>query len=1129
MLLLSRLRVAGPRLRELGLVGLCLAGSLSVSFVGAASAQTSNTTTVAGSLEGEFAVDDSGAATYSLPVSVPPGIAGNEPRLALSYSSQAGNGPLGVGWGLSGLSAITRCGQRLVPHGKIHGVDFSAADRFCLDGQRLVAVSGDYGADGTEYRTEIESYAKVISNDTAGTGPASFTVWSKGGLVLEYGVTDDSRIEAIKADGTARSEARIWALNKQSDRSDNAITYSYIEDQTNGSYSINRIDYGGNDTAGTTATSSVRFIYEDRTDIRTWYQAGAKVTQNKRLKNIQIYEAETLVADYRVEYDDEVLVGNSHLVSLEQCSDTDCLKPLLFGYDVSQSDGTYEPFVHTTGGGLNYSAGYTRHFHDVNGDGLVDLTLSYINSDDLYIYTYISKGDGTYEPFVHTTGGGLNYSAGYTRHFHDVNGDGLVDLTLSYINSDDLYIYTYISKGDGTYEPFVHTTGGGLNYSAGYTRHFHDVNGDGLVDLTLSYINSDDLYIYTYISKGDGTYEPFVHTTGGGLNYSAGYTRHFHDVNGDGLVDLTLSYINSDDLYIYTYISKGDGTYEPFVHTTGGGLNYSAGYTRHFHDVNGDGLVDLTLSYINSDDLYIYTYISKGDGTYEPFVHTTGGGLNYSAGYTRHFHDVNGDGLVDLTLSYINSDDLYIYTYISKGDGTYEPFVHTTGGGLNYSAGYTRHFHDVNGDGLVDLTLSYINSDDLYIYTYISKGDGTYEPFVHTKGGGLNYSVGYAPDFHDVNGDGLVDMTLSYINSHDLYIYTYISKVKNSFQKLNQITFSRGHQTSISYTPLTDKLVYSKGSDAVYPEQDYVSSLSVVQSVERDDGIGGKRKIEYSYAGAKVDVKRGSFLGFKQITSKDVQRETETITDYRQDWPFVRRVVSVTRQLVSGTDNSDNAPIQGIMGTLNKVSGGTAWNAGANSSENFTGAGSLSVVARANTYWLVGLSSTAGDSSDASIEFGLYQTTNDTISVYESGQHMGAFGNYSIGDILSVERTATGVIHYKKNDVTIYTSTKISSPEIALLVDASLYHVGTTLGDVKLSSGGGEPQSVHWITDNSIEVIPINSDSPVQVVDVSDNVKLISVQKNTWEQVPQTGGSVDVRLKSQTSKQYEINTTGVTP
>ena len=281
-----------------GLSGLVLAGALSLATV---SAQAE--TTVAGALEGSFAVDDSGAATYSIPLSVPPGIAGNEPRLALSYSSQSGNGPLGIGWGLSGLSAITRCGQSLVPHGKIHGVDFSPEDRFCLDGQRLVAVSGDYGAAGTEYRTEIESYARVISNGTAGTGPESFTVWSKGGLILEYGHTTDSRIEAVKADGTVRSEARLWALNKQSDRSGNDISYSYTEDQTKGSYRINRIDYGSNATAGTNPTSSVRFVYEDRTDTRTWYQAGAKISQDKRLAKVQTYEAETLVSDYRLAYE----------------------------------------------------------------------------------------------------------------------------------------------------------------------------------------------------------------------------------------------------------------------------------------------------------------------------------------------------------------------------------------------------------------------------------------------------------------------------------------------------------------------------------------------------------------------------------------------------------------------------------------------------------------------------------------------------------------------------------------------------------------------------------------------------------------------------------------------------------
>jgi len=47
-----------------------------------------------------FAVTESGAATLSIPIQVPRGIGGMEPQLALNYSSQAGNGLLGLGWNL---------------------------------------------------------------------------------------------------------------------------------------------------------------------------------------------------------------------------------------------------------------------------------------------------------------------------------------------------------------------------------------------------------------------------------------------------------------------------------------------------------------------------------------------------------------------------------------------------------------------------------------------------------------------------------------------------------------------------------------------------------------------------------------------------------------------------------------------------------------------------------------------------------------------------------------------------------------------------------------------------------------------------------------------------------------------
>jgi len=75
-----------------------------------------------GTLPGSFAVSPSGSATYTIPIEVPPGVNGMQPSLAFVYDSQAGNGEMGVGWGLSGESAITRCPSNLEMDGVIRGV-----------------------------------------------------------------------------------------------------------------------------------------------------------------------------------------------------------------------------------------------------------------------------------------------------------------------------------------------------------------------------------------------------------------------------------------------------------------------------------------------------------------------------------------------------------------------------------------------------------------------------------------------------------------------------------------------------------------------------------------------------------------------------------------------------------------------------------------------------------------------------------------------------------------------------------------------------------------------------------------------------------------------------------------------
>jgi len=262
-------------------------------------------------------VSSAGAANDNIPIETPPGVSAIGPKLSFKYNSQRGNGLLGMGWGLSGLSVIYRCPQTVAQDGVTGAVNFDVNDRFCLDGRRLVVVAGTYGAAGSEYRTEVDSFARIISTGTAGIGPASFTIESKDGKIMEYGVTADSRIEA-----QGKTDVIYWALNKVSDRQGNEVTFSYTENNATGHYRINRIDYAGNRVMATTAKASVRFVYESRTDKISGSVSGSQYSTPVRMTNVQSYitnsTGDVLVRDYRLSYEYGTASNNSRLLSIKE-------------------------------------------------------------------------------------------------------------------------------------------------------------------------------------------------------------------------------------------------------------------------------------------------------------------------------------------------------------------------------------------------------------------------------------------------------------------------------------------------------------------------------------------------------------------------------------------------------------------------------------------------------------------------------------------------------------------------------------------------------------------------------------------------------------------------------------------
>jgi RHS repeat-associated protein len=652
---------------------------------------------------GSFGIDVLGNATYALPIIVPPGTAGMEPEVSLQYSSANGNGLVGIGWTISGLSTITRCPMTLGQDGAVDGIDYDADDRFCLDGQRLIGVgAGAYGGSGKEYRTELDQFAKIISHGLAGSGPAYFTVRTKSGRIIEYGNTADSRIEIAPAQATVR----VWAANKVSDTVGNYMTISYSDQSNQTDFQPELIQYTMNSAGGVTAPfASVDFVYQTRPDVVAsgLYQGGWPVTgATNRLSNIRTFNGAALVRDYQLSYNNGGIGGASRVQSVTECSGSgECLPPTAFAWVGTGAPPTLAAtqLPWQSDGYLNAD---TLLFGDWNGDGRMDLFRQrYLNSTST-MYTADAGGNQVATGF---TTPGWSQAEGQDLNkllTGDFNGDGRTDIArvlMDYIRSDDVFgvitpVYTaYLSVYHSTGTAFTQA-GSTLQMDSeiyatyedfqAYARA-SDFNGDGRTDLLVT----PSRVAYANAS-GQITSVPFAYTVGGTHRVTA-------DFDGDG----------RSDLLTHNGTSWAINLWNGTDFTPAGQIALSDAYVPVTADFNGDGLDDVFLKNSSSSGTG-YFYLSKGDGQ---VIQATAQASSTTGLHTFYVGDWNNDGRADI--AHHNSGGSLLFDVSTGNPGDLFSFL--TSKSWPNSSNSVLFSGDFNGDGITDLWDRQYSSDAAYL------------------------------------------------------------------------------------------------------------------------------------------------------------------------------------------------------------------------------------------------------------------------------------------------------------------------------------------------------------------------------------------------------------------------------
>lgn len=458
-------------------------------------------TEVPGSISGDFAVNQTGSATYSIPIKIPPGTGGMQPSISLQYSSSAGQSEVGYGWGLSGYSEIKRGKRQIDIDGSAAGVNFTQDDAFYLDGKRIVPVR-QLSGNKIEYKTIINDYSRIIASGITDNGPTSFTVQTKAGLTIEFGQSKNSRLEV-------NNTPIVWAQSRITDTLGNYIAFDY-ENNGQGHQYLKRISYTGNsniDAEGKPLLNPYTFVDFNYRELgsgnkykpSSYYRYGQKFVQNKQLSSISVTSHNQIFRQYNLSQSDGSVDQEFRLSTIvESGRDGIKYRPTRFSYSQNnavnawQNDTGYAPDdLPFFSEGSSFSQNAYR-VQDINSDGYPDLLYSEYSENAIEGY-YLQ---GTSEKWEKVSGAELPFSLEGTDKvvFEDLDGDNVLEA----INLQNSNKGIYSLSDDGW------TINAGLNpippLITTETVLFIDANGDDIPDL----LTLNSTRAQTYLQSDDG-------------------------------------------------------------------------------------------------------------------------------------------------------------------------------------------------------------------------------------------------------------------------------------------------------------------------------------------------------------------------------------------------------------------------------------------------------------------------------------------------------------------------------------------------------------------------------------------------------------------------------------------------